>query len=156
MGLNPAIAPDQYDFLISRPGMLLPYGYGLATMMRLRGKASTALGDDFDAKEFNEVLLTYGDRPFSIVEDDVDAYILSKGADLPEEGEYQYLNEYMTEAIASVPSGSSALPFVQQSGIPEETISAPVFYGLTALLAAIAAVAVIQIWKDGKKNPFGE
>ena len=156
MGLNPAIAPDQYDFLISRPGMLLPYGYGLATMMRLRGKASTALGDDFDAKEFNEVLLTYGDRPFSIVEDDVDAYILSKGADLPEEGEYEYLNEYTSEAIASVPSGSSALPFVQQSGIPEETISAPVFYGLTALLAAIAVVAVIQIWKDGKKNPFGE
>ena len=72
--LNEEIAQDLYDFVCENPGLILPYGVGLAQFARLREDAEAELGDKFDVVEFNKVLLTYGDRPFEAVEQDLKDY----------------------------------------------------------------------------------
>ena len=74
LDLNGSIAKDLYDFATRQPGTILPYGVGIAMFELLENKAKNALGNDFDQKAFNEVLLNDGNRPFEVVEDDVNAY----------------------------------------------------------------------------------
>lgn len=75
LGLNGSVAPDLYDFVCESPGVIVPYGFGLAQFLRLRDKAMYEMGDNFNLKDFHSALLTYGDRPFELVEADVNAYI---------------------------------------------------------------------------------
>lgn len=74
LDLNSSIAKDLYDFATLQPGTILPYGVGIAMFELLENKAKNALGNDFDQKAFNEVLLNDGNRPFEVVEEDVNAY----------------------------------------------------------------------------------
>lgn len=74
LDLNSSIAKDLYDFATLQPGTILPYGVGVAMFELLENKAKNALGNDFDQKAFNEVLLNDGNRPFEVVEDDVNVY----------------------------------------------------------------------------------
>ena len=74
LDLNGSIAKDLYDFATLQPGTILPYGVGIAMFELLENKAKNALENDFDQKAFNEVLLNDGNRPFEVVEDDVNAY----------------------------------------------------------------------------------
>lgn len=74
LGLNDSLAKSLYDFVTEEPGTILPYGVGVSVFELLKEKAETELGDDFDLKEFNTVLLNGGDRPFQVVEEDVNAY----------------------------------------------------------------------------------
>jgi len=78
LGLNSSIAGDLYEFVTSDPGTILPYGVGLAKYTQMKEDAMKTLGDDFDLKEYNEVLLTYGDRPFAVVEQDIENWISEK------------------------------------------------------------------------------
>ncbi len=81
LDLNSSIAKDLYDFATLQPGTILPYGVGVAMFELLENKAKNALGNDFDQKAFNEVLLNDGNRPFEVVEDDVNAYCGINGND---------------------------------------------------------------------------
>lgn len=81
LDLNSSIAKDLYDFATLQPGTILPYGVGVAMFELLENKAKNALGNDFDQKAFNEVLLNDGNRPFEVVEDDVNAYCGIDGND---------------------------------------------------------------------------
>lgn len=81
LDLNSSIAKDLYDFATLQPGTILPYGVGVAMFELLENKAKNALGNDFDQKAFNEVLLNDGNRPFEVVEDDVNAYCGISGND---------------------------------------------------------------------------
>ena len=81
LDLNSSIAKDLYDFATLQPGTILPYGVGVAMFELLENKAKNALGNDFDQKAFNEVLLNDGNRPFEVVEDDVNAYCGIEGND---------------------------------------------------------------------------
>lgn len=81
LDLNSSIAKDLYDFATLQPGTILPYGVGIAMFELLEKKAKNALGNDFDQKAFNEVLLNDGNRPFEVVEDDVNAYCGINGND---------------------------------------------------------------------------
>lgn len=81
LDLNSSIAKDLYDFATLQPGTILPYGVGVAMFELLEKKAKNALGNDFDQKAFNEVLLNDGNRPFEVVEDDVNAYCGIDGND---------------------------------------------------------------------------
>ena len=81
LNLNSSIAKDLYDFATLQPGTILPYGVGVAMFELLEKKAKNALGNDFDQKAFNEVLLNDGNRPFEVVEDDVNAYCGIDGND---------------------------------------------------------------------------
>lgn len=81
LDLNSSIAKDLYDFATLQPGTILPYGVGIAMFELLEKKAKNALGNDFDQKAFNEVLLNDGNRPFEVVEDAVNAYCGIDGND---------------------------------------------------------------------------
>lgn len=81
LDLNSSIAKDLYDFATLQPGTILPYGVGIAMFELLEKKAKNALGNDFDQKAFTEVLLNDGNRPFEVVEDDVNAYCGIDGND---------------------------------------------------------------------------
>ena len=60
---------------IVMPGQATAYKIGMNKILELREKAKMALGDDYDIREFHNVVLGNGPVPLSILEDQVDAYI---------------------------------------------------------------------------------
>ncbi len=99
LGLSADAAESLYDFVCEQPGLITPYGIGLIQFLKLKDMAEASLGEQFNLKEFNTVLLTGGDRPFALVEADVRKYIENKGA-VPTAG----------SAGSSVPSAPDAVP----------------------------------------------
>ena len=80
-GFNTSLAEALYEFVTLQPGVILPYGYGLAEMMNLRYEAQDVLKDDFKAEDYHEVILNGGARPFEKVEADVHTWLY--GTDSP-------------------------------------------------------------------------
>lgn len=80
LGLNPSIASQMIDTVTQEPATIVPYGIGLAYYLDFRDQAQAAYGDKFNVVDFNRVLLTYGDRPFDIVQNDLTNYIGSNSA----------------------------------------------------------------------------
>lgn len=80
LGLNPSIASQMIDTVTQEPATIVPYGIGLAYYLDFRDQAQAAYGDEFNVVDFNRVLLTYGDRPFDIVQNDLTNYIGSNSA----------------------------------------------------------------------------
>lgn len=66
------------DRHIVMPAQATTYKIGMITILELRTKAKKALGDQFDIREFHEVLIANGAVPLNILEDLVDEYIASK------------------------------------------------------------------------------
>jgi len=60
---------------IVMPGQATAYKIGMNRILELRQKAKEALGEDFDLREFHEVVLTKGALPLNILEDHVNEYI---------------------------------------------------------------------------------
>ncbi|WP_019959617.1 DUF885 domain-containing protein [Woodsholea maritima] len=60
------------------PGQAVSYKVGMMTIQNLRTRAEEALGDDFDIREFHDVVLTNGSVPLSLLSDMVDDYIAEK------------------------------------------------------------------------------
>ena len=130
VGFDPAYAEELYELSVEMPGSYIPYGYGAARFLEFRERAEQALGDDFDEEEFHEVLLTYGPRPFELVEEDFEAYVESKGERLPDD--FTFFG----------------------SELPEKTIfeAYPLLKYLAGLIVVIiAAVIVIIINKKRRK-----
>lgn len=63
---------------IAMPGQATAYMIGKIKIMALRQKAEKALGDDFDVREFHDVVLKDGPVPLWILEEKVDAMIAAK------------------------------------------------------------------------------
>ncbi|TNE62381.1 MAG: DUF885 domain-containing protein [Alphaproteobacteria bacterium] len=57
------------------PGQACGYKIGQLTILRLRDKARTELGDTFDVRDFHDLVLKGGAVPLTILEEQVDAYI---------------------------------------------------------------------------------
>ncbi|MDH3901875.1 MAG: DUF885 domain-containing protein [Xanthomonadales bacterium] len=57
------------------PGQALSYKVGMLTILELRQRAMEQLGEDFDIREFHDVVLKNGAVPMQILEEVVDAYI---------------------------------------------------------------------------------
>lgn len=57
------------------PGQATGYKVGQLTMLRLRDKARSALGDRFDIKAFHDLVLKGGALPLTILEERVDEFI---------------------------------------------------------------------------------
>ena len=60
------------------PGQATGYKIGQLTILRLRDKARSALGDKFDIREFHDLVLQGGAVPLTVLETQVDAYIARK------------------------------------------------------------------------------
>ena len=61
------------------PGQATSYKIGMLKILELRERTREALGDDFDIREFHDVILTGGALPLDILERRVNNYIASKG-----------------------------------------------------------------------------
>lgn len=60
------------------PGQALAYKVGMTKLLELRDLARTELGEQFDIREFHNVVLTNGSVPLGILEDLVKQYIAEK------------------------------------------------------------------------------
>ena len=63
---------ERYSVL---PGQATSYKTGQLAMLQIREDAEAALGDDFDLREFHEVVLLNGAMPLDILKDVVDAWV---------------------------------------------------------------------------------
>jgi len=82
MTANTPMAPDDIERQIERyfvtPGQALSYKVGMEAILELRERARAALGEDFDIREFHDIVLKNGAMPMEILEQVVDAFIAGK------------------------------------------------------------------------------
>ncbi len=71
---------SEVDRYISWPAQALSYKLGELKIWELRHRVEAALGDDFDLREFHDVLLGNGALPLSMLENVIDRYIAKKGS----------------------------------------------------------------------------
>ena len=73
--LSSANVRAEVDRYISWPGQALSYKLGELHIWKLRQKAEKSLGEQFDLREFHDVLLSNGALPLAMVEAEIDRYI---------------------------------------------------------------------------------
>ncbi len=72
------VVDEIYDSAINDPGVLIPYGFGMLTMVDMESQTMEILGDAFDPIEYNRIILETGPVTFEDLQANVDAYIASK------------------------------------------------------------------------------
>ncbi len=73
--LDDETAKEIYDFLRCSPGTYEPYGYGYELIAELRENAELALGDKFNALDFNKALLDAGQTPYTVIKRHIAQYV---------------------------------------------------------------------------------
>ena len=66
---------SEIERYMANPGQALSYKIGQLKIRALRGKAETALGENFDIKEFHRVVLESGCIPLALLEEKVNRWI---------------------------------------------------------------------------------
>ena len=75
---EPSVQAETNRYIVW-PGQALAYKIGQLTILRLRDKSQTALGDKFDIKAFHDTVLAAGALPLDVLEARIDAWIASAG-----------------------------------------------------------------------------
>jgi len=73
-GQSDSLAATIYDFCINNPGVIMPYGLGLAQFVALRSEVQERLKTNFDLITYNEYCLKNGPLPFVLLESCLDEY----------------------------------------------------------------------------------
>lgn len=69
----------EVDRYIAWPGQATAYFIGEMKIIELRAKAETALGAEFDLRNFHDVVLALGSVPLTILEDEINWFIANGG-----------------------------------------------------------------------------
>lgn len=77
-GLAESDVVAEIERYIVNPGQATSYKVGMMEILRLREEAKQALGEDFDLREFHDVILKNGDLPLVAVRELVMKYIAEK------------------------------------------------------------------------------
>lgn len=75
-GLDGEVAKSLYEVVTQDPGAYLPYGIGLAQFLRMKDEALSK-NPSMDLKDLNKMFLNHGDRPFWMVQRDLDQILSS-------------------------------------------------------------------------------
>ncbi len=78
--ITEADATKEVERYIDLPGQALSYKIGMIKILELREKAETELGDQYDIRDFHDIVLKNGAVALPILEELVDAYIAEKKA----------------------------------------------------------------------------
>jgi uncharacterized protein (DUF885 family) len=73
--LSPDQARSEVRRYITLPGQATGYKIGMLKIMELRHKAEAALGQKFDVKAFDDLIISDGSQPLPVLEDRVNAWI---------------------------------------------------------------------------------
>lgn len=79
-GLSLHNVQTETDRYITWPGQALSYKMGELTILRLREKAQTELGDKFDIRRFHDAVLANGAVPLKVLEQQIDQFIATEQA----------------------------------------------------------------------------
>ena len=77
-GMSRTDATAEVERYIAIPGQALAYKIGQLTILKLKARAQTALGDKFDPREFHAQVLMTGALPMAVLEKKIDDWIASK------------------------------------------------------------------------------
>jgi uncharacterized protein (DUF885 family) len=75
VGYARSYVTSEIERYIVWPGQATAYKIGMLKIMELRERAAQALGEDFDLKEFHNLILGNGAMPLEILERVVEGYI---------------------------------------------------------------------------------
>ena len=71
-------ASGEIDRYIAVPGQATSYLLGSLEIQRLRARAQTALGAEFDIREFHDRILTHGQVSLPMLRDSINAWIAER------------------------------------------------------------------------------
>ncbi|MEP1229155.1 MAG: DUF885 domain-containing protein [Litorimonas sp.] len=77
---TPQACAKAIERYIVMPGQATAYKVGMLKILELRGMAETELGENYDIRDFHDVILASGPIPLNIMEERVKAYIAEKKA----------------------------------------------------------------------------
>lgn len=73
-----AEAETMADYVLANPGKSIAPALGLLHFKRQREASEQALGSEFNLREFHDTVLKYGPLPLPLIEQNVQAWVLSK------------------------------------------------------------------------------
>jgi uncharacterized protein (DUF885 family) len=76
--LSPDMARSEVRRYITLPSQATGYKIGMLKIMELRHKAEAALGQRFDVKRFDDLIISEGSQPLPVLSRRVDEWIASR------------------------------------------------------------------------------